>query len=58
MSEAIRATLNAILDEDQVDLTEKEKDVIVHSIQTPDKERYQELAQEVKNTIVTDVYLQ
>ena len=47
MSEAIRATLNAILDEDQVDLTEKEKDVIVHSIQTPDKERYQELAQEV-----------
>ena len=58
MSEAIRATLNAILDEDQVDLTEKEKDVIVHSIQTPDKERYQELAQEVKNSIVTDVYLQ
>ena len=58
MSEAIRATLNAILDEDQVDLTEKEKDVIVHSIQTPDKERYQELAQEVKNIIVTDVYLQ
>lgn len=58
MSEAIRATLNAILDEDQVDLTEKEKDVIVHSIQTPDKERYQELAQEVKNSVVTDVYLQ
>ena len=55
MSEAIRATLNAILDEDQVDLTEKEKDVIVHSIQTPDKERY--LAQEVKNSVVTDVYL-